>query len=144
MLQQCYCADLEEFVQQRSLHGLGTGAAAEALLEDGLPRAPEAARHARPRQQHVWLQNKEPCARACELVNNQMRIANRKRVKQMQRPPVASTNNSSSDLGNHRPAHACDILHASAATFKASIAARQAVHQRPWHACCSLAVCYSL
>lgn len=60
--------------------------------------------------------------------NMPMQIAN---VFQMQRLPLASTNNSSSDFGNNSPARAYDILHAAAATFKASMAARQAVHQRP-------------
>lgn len=53
--------DLEELVQERSLHGLGARLATKALLENGLARALETARHPRPRQQHVRLQHQQAC-----------------------------------------------------------------------------------
>ena len=54
--------DLKEVMQQRPLHSLGVAVPAKALLQNTEARAFEAASNARPRQQHVRLQNKQSCA----------------------------------------------------------------------------------
>ena len=48
-------------MQQSTLHGLCIAVSAEALFQDALPLALEAARYPRSREQHIRLKNQDPC-----------------------------------------------------------------------------------